>query len=678
MTGTSLRAVLISVLGGVTASLCVSASALAAIPEPRLKPPNAAAEARLLQGADYEAFSDALAAGRKGDWPTQARLQQRVRDPLARNVLAWQRAAYWSGASYDTLTHVSQALGDWPRMVSVRAQGEKKLAERAVGPTATIAWFQGREPVSGEGRIALARAYFDLGDRDKGLAYLRSGWREAKLTRDFQRDVFREYAKQLTADDHAARIDHLIWQGRAHRDKARALLPYVDADRRALLEARLALAERRANVNAKINAVPESLRETPELQYERARWRRAKLSDREASLEPLFAMDAPVASEAGREAVWREKKIQIYYLFGEGRFADAYRLTQHHGLTDGLGFQEAEFLAGWLSLRKLGEAERAERHFRTLYDGVSRSISKARGAYWTARAMEARGDSRSADAFYAAAAGFPNTYYGQLAAERTNQPLVFPPDPEPPANVDQRLVAMRMLAEARQPRLVETFAFHIDGTVPDVASLVGLAELADELDVPRASVRAAKEAARFGELLTEVGYPMPVSITGLDARRYDIPFTLAIARQESEFGVGAVSSARAYGMMQMIDATARSTARKHSVGYSRERLLYDETYAAQLGSLHLNDLLELYDGSYVLAAVAYNAGPTRARRWIGLLGDPRGEVDPIDWVEMIPFSETRNYVQRVMENRQVYLARLNGDRARASLWADLGRGRSGS
>ena len=188
-------------------------------------------------------------------------------------------------------------------------------------------------------------------------------------------------------------------------------------------------------------------------------------------------------------------------------------------------------------------------------------------------------------------------------------------------------------------------------------------------------MRAAKEAARFGEMLTGYGYPMPTSITGLDRNAYDVPFTLAIARQESEFGTGAVSSAKAYGMMQMIDATARRTARRHGVRYDRERLLNDEYYAAKLGSLHLNDLLDNYDGSYILSAVAYNAGPSRASSWVRQNGDPRGgQVDPVDWVEMIPFSETRNYVQRVMENRQVYLARLNGDRARPTLMASLLRG----
>ena len=662
---------------GTALAMCLAAPALAAIPEPRLKPANPLAQTRLLQGADFAGFKRGIDAGQDGKWSVHAAAMNGVTDPVARNVLAWQRALRDPDVPFELATHVVQNLNDWPRMTAISAKAERTLLDSSMSPQQVISWFGDREPVSGEGRIALARAHLALGNEAEGLKWIRLGWREGKLTRDVQRRVFSELGSKLTADDHAARADHLIWQGRRHLDKATALLPHVPASERALLDARIALRARRSGVNAKVDAVPAALRTRPELQFERSYWRRSKLKDRDLALEPLLAMTGPVASESGREQVWRERKIHAYRLIGEGRFDEAYRLTENTGLSDGLGFQEAEFLGGWLQLTKLGDAKAAERRFRTLHAGVGRPISKARGAYWTGRALEAQGKASEARAFYREAASFPNTYYGQLAAIRIGEgTLTLPAQPEA-GRADHRLQAARMLGEAGETGLMEQFSFHLDDEVPDLPALVRVAESARDLGSTKASVRAAKQAARLGTMMTELGYPTPPAVTSLGAG-YDIPFTLAIARQESEFDPGAVSSARAYGMMQMIDATARLTARKHGLKYSRQKMLGDEYYAARMGSLHLNDLLDRYDGSYIMAAAAYNAGPSRVTRWVEENGDPRSPgVDPIDWVESIPFSETRNYVQRVMENMQVYRARLNGNSAPNQIDTALNRGSVG-
>ena len=634
------------------------------IPEPRIKPPNAEAANRILQGQEFADFKAALAAGDNGDWRTQRAKARGVTDPTAANILAWQWSLGDPRVDWATLSHVATTLDGWPRMTAVRAKAEKRLLEdKPLGSRGVISWYAGREPVSGEGRIALAEAYFATGDDARGLDYLRKGWTDARLTRDLQRRVFQQHGNRLTADDHAKRVDHLIWQGRSQFEKAKALLPQIPSGERALHTARMALIQRRPNVTALINAVPADLRDSPELNFERARWRRKKLNSKEKALEPLLAMDAPVADEDGRDDVWREKRLMIYWLLGERDYISAYKLATNSGLTEGSAFQEAEFLAGWLALTKLGKPQEAEAHFLSLYNGVSMSVSKARGAYWTARALEAQG--KDAAPFYKTAAGFTNTYYGQLAAAKIGErTLALPADPGNPPQLDARLKAVKLLGEAGEVGLMEAFSFATDHDLATLGEVAGLAQLALDQGSRKASVRAAKQASRFGQMLTEVGYPMPTSITSLDAGKYDVPFTLAIARQESEFDPSAVSSARAYGLMQMIDGTAKATARKHGLTYSRSRMLTDEFYAARMGSLHLNDLLDRYNGSYIMSAAAYNAGPTRVRQWVERFGDPRtGEIDPIDWVESIPFSETRNYVQRVMENMQVYRARLNGNKA---------------
>ena len=666
--GAGLYRALRNVSVGVAASFLLAAPVLAEIPTPRVKPPNAMATQRLLSPADYTAFKSGLAAGKAGRWAQQDRYQNQITDILAKNILAWQRATRDPNAPYPTLDHVVQNLADWPREVRVRAKAEDELFAKRMPSDRVISWFGGEEPVSGEGRIALARAHFARGDEANGLKYLRLGWREAKLTRDTQRQTYKEFASKLTPADHAARADHLLWQGKSHFGKVQGLLPLMDKGERALIEARMALIGRKPNVTAKINAIPAALRDRPELHYDRAYWRRKRLSKataKDKALEAMLQMSAPVADASARDNVWREKRLLIYWLLGEERYAEAYRLTQHHGMTEGSAFSEAEFMAGWLSLRYLGEAARAEKHFETLYFGVGRPISLARGAYWTGRAREAQG--KDAQPFYQRAASFPNTYYGQLATHKMggSNELALPADPTAPDTTDVRLRAMRMLAEAGEEGLMQTFSYHLDDEVGTLGELAKVSEMGAQYDHMRMSVRAAKQAGRFGTLLTEAGYPMPVSITSLNPSTYDVPFTLAIARQESEFHPNSVSGAKAYGMMQMIDATAKATARKHGLRYDRSRMLADEYYAARMGSLHLNDLLTRYDGSYIMAAVAYNAGPTRVSQWVKRYGDPRtGAIDPIDWIESIPFSETRNYVQRVMENMQVYHARLNGNKAR--------------
>jgi len=284
---------------------------------------------------------------------------------------------------------------------------------------------------------------------------------------------------------------------------------------------------------------------------------------------------------------------------------------------------------------------------------------------------------------YTAASSYPNTYYGQLAAikqDGSNAQIILPPElvsdqTKALFDSDRRVRALHILGEAGEARYFSQFAFHMDDELTDEYGLSLLSQLSKDYGFMRPSLRAAKQAGRFQTMLTNSGYPTIAAIDALPAK-FDMPFVYAIARQESEFETNVVSSAKAYGLMQMINSTAKATARKHRIPYSRERLGSDGDYAANLGALHLNDLLDRFDGSYILAAVGYNAGPHRANAWIKKYGDPRKpEVDAVDWVEKIPFSETRNYVQRVLENMQVYRARLNNNTGPNRLESDLENGR---
>ena len=651
----------------------------AAIPTPRIKPP-APSASEFLNDRDSEHFRRGLRAANKRHWVDLEDQIRKLNDPTAKDVLRWVRAARNPNVSFKDISYVVHDLSNWPRMTSIRAKAEGILFDVPLSANKTIDWFQGKEPVSGEGRAALARAHYKRGNKVSGDLWLKSAWRESKLTRARQQELFKHYRGKLTQEDHAVRADHLIWQGRRHHSKAEALLPHMAKKQRALMNARIRVASNRSGMDAAIKAVPQEYRNEAGLLYERAKWRRRKKT-KDYALPVYLQIVNPPLDLAGREAIWREKRIMLRWAIENKKYNQAYQLSTNHGLTRGGGFAEAEFTAGWLALTKLNQPQKAAEHFKTLKNGVSLSVSLSRAAYWQARAAETLGDP-NAQAYYSEASGYTNTYYGQLAADKVGgspSQLVLPVEADtaalkPAFEGDPRVRAMHLLGEAGEERFFTNFAFHLDDVLDDKRQLSLLSQLSKDYGYMRPSLRAAKQASRFQSMLTDSGYPKVEEIESLPAK-FDIPFVYAVARQESEFEFNVVSSAKAYGMMQMIDSTAKYTARKHRIPYSRSKLTADRDYSAKLGAHHLHDLLDMFDGSYILAAAAYNAGPHRSKTWIKAYGDPRtGEIDPIDWVESIPFSETRNYVQRVMENMQVYRARRNDNQSNNQIYRDLTQG----
>ena len=668
-----------AMVAGNLALLLSPAPAHAAIPTPRLKP-NPPALSNYLSESDAQRFRKGLSDIKRSRWQSLKRDIGKIDDPIAQDVLRWLWAARDTNAPIKELDYVVHNLSDWPRMSAIQSKAERKLFDNPISANDTIAFFAQRDPVSGEGRAALAFAHYKLGNKQSGDQWLRLAWRESKLTRDRQREIFGKYRNRLTKADHAARADHLIWHGRSHYAKANALLPHMGKDDRALMTARLKLAQNSSGMDAALKAVPAHLRKDAGLLYERGKWRRKKRTKTYA-LPSYLDITTPPQSEAGKEALWKEKKIMAYWAIEEKDYPSLYGLVTNHGLTRGGSFADAEFLAGWVSLTQLGRPKVAIDHFTQLRDGVSRPVSLARASYWLGRAHDALGDGQ-AFTHYAQAAQYTNTYYGQLAAAKQDgraAQISLPPElvsdqAKALFDSDRRVRALHILGEAGEARYFSQFAFHLDDVLADEYGLSLLSQISKDYGFMRPSVRAAKQAGRFQTMLTESGYPRIAAIDALPAK-FDTPFVYAIARQESEFETNVVSSAKAYGLMQMINGTAKATARKHRIPYSRERLSSDGDYAANLGAHHLQDLLDMFDGSYILAAVGYNAGPHRARAWIKAYGDPRDvNIDTIDWVEKIPFSETRNYVQRVMENMQVYRARLNNDSAPNRLEADLNKG----
>lgn len=675
--------------------LAAPVMASAQVPSPRLKPATAQAtsypslrtrsvvraDSKYLSTSDFKNLKSGLQAARKRQWSRVDRSHAAISDPIARDLLIWARVERDKNAPFASKTYVAQQLSDWPMRTKIMARAEANLFDKPISAQRTIDWFMGQEPVSGEGRAALARAYYAQRDDSNGDKWLKLAWRESRLTRARQQKLFSQFKTKLSPADHYARADHLIWQGRSHHASALALTPYMSREHRALVTARIKLAGNGSGVDAAVKAVPANMQNDPALMYERANWRKKKQS--KASGIALYTqMTSAPTSAAGQRTVWKAKRNLVYWALKERRYNDAYKLCLNHGMDSGSGFAEAEFLAGWVALTKLGQADKAAKHFDTLSGGVTYPVSLSRAHYWQGRAADRLGDG-NARSYYSQAAQYPNTYYGQLGNERldgNSARVTLPPqanskDLRPMFESSTVVRAMHMLGEVGDESWFNDFAFHLDDEVDDIRELALISQISAEYGYMKPSIRAAKQAARFQSMLTDSGYPMIDAIDQLPSK-FDKPLVFAIARQESEFNYKAVSHAKAYGLMQMINGTASLTARKHRVPYSKARLTQDIDYNANLGALHLNDLLKQFDGSYIMTAAAYNAGAGRVRTWNKQFGDPRkGEIDPIDWIESIPFTETRNYVQRVMENVGVYRARMNNDQAQSRITQDITHGK---
>ncbi|MEE8247968.1 MAG: lytic transglycosylase domain-containing protein, partial [Alphaproteobacteria bacterium] len=376
---------------------------------------------------------------------------------------------------------------------------------------------------------------------------------------------------------------------------------------------------------------------------------------------------------------WVERAIQVRRALDEGAVTEAYRLAQEHKQSEGADFAEAEWLAGWIALRFLDEDRVAYGHFARLYDAVRFPISRARGAYWAGRSAESMGESKLARQWYALGAAHPTAFYGQLAALKLGDgpALALDPDPSPGPeaveafNARELVRAVRLLAELGEKERLRPFIMRLNELAETPAEHALVALLAKSAGRADLAVASTKRSVRAGVVLAGAGYP----VIGLPAGGAPEPaLLLAVARQESEFNPKAVSNRDARGLMQLLPATAKVVSRQLKLRYDKKKLTEDPWYNARLGSAFLAELIERHDGSYVLALAAYNAGPSRVKRWLKAYGDPRtGEVDALDWIELVPFAETRNYLHRVLEGLQVYRHRIGGARMALTLEEDLAR-----
>ncbi|WP_293573583.1 lytic transglycosylase domain-containing protein [Phaeobacter sp.] len=602
----------------------------------------------------------ALEQVRAEDWRAAGRSAGRE-TTIARDVVEWHRLRAGEGSAADVMAFLNRRPS-WPGLPLLRRRSEAVIA---TADTRTIlAFYENSRPRTARGALSLAQALRSSGRSQDADATLVKAWRSLPMGAETQSDYLSRHAR-LLAPHHDARIDQMLWDG--HETSATGMLPLVSDGQRKLAEARLALQQDEPGVDGRIAAVPVSLRDHPGLAYDRFAWRDRKRRQDDAI---DLMMDRSTSAKAlGDPAKWlRRRRDFARQLLRDGKYEQAYQLAAHHFATPdmGYGYADSEWIAGYIALRKLQDPELAVFHFDRFMAAVSSPISIGRGGYWLGRAHAALGDADKAYAAYARAAEYQTSFYGLLAAEAVGRP--FDPDlVSPPSLPDWRgasflnssvAQAGLMLLEADELSLAERFLTHLVEQL-DPQSARQLGAMAVAMEQPHLAVMIAKRAAADGEELEAAYFPLhPVA-------QRDLPMapemTLAIARRESEFDPVVISHAGARGLMQVMPATADLVARtigttaQHSTG----RLISDWPYNALLGSHYLAGLAADFDGNVVMMAAGYNAGPHRPKAWMERYGDPRtSRPDVIDWIEHIPFNETRNYVMRVTESLPVYRARL--------------------
>ncbi len=641
--------------------------------------PNALA-AQPISPTSVAQLKAALSALDRGAWSEATRIQYAATDPALRDVILWKRASDGvPGMTFDEVNYALTTLSTWPLTDKMRRRAEEIIGDSNLTAEARVKWLEDSGPVTGAGKVALATALRQTGQTAKAETVIRDAWRSNTLSSSEQRTVLASWGQSLSQDDHRARVDFLLWTGQ--RSDAQALKPQLTADYRKLVDARIALSQRARNVDAAIEAVPANLQNHPGLLYERARWRRAKNMD-DAVAPLLTQINGKDVPAAGRGRLWDERAIAVRNDLKARNYSRAYNLASPHGMTAGGDFAEAEWISGWIALRLNGDATRGLKHFETMTNGVSSPVSLTRGQYWTGRARDALGQSDQALAAYASAATHKYTYYGQLSAERIGDktinfgpPIVPAPEELAAFEANPMIRALRLIGGTGEMGLYRTFSHHLDDILSTPAEFELLAALNHQLNQPDTAVRAGKAGLFKGVLAPEAAYPVLMHPLSRQPQ-VERAFILAITRQESEFNPNARSPVGALGLMQFMPSTARNEARLRGMPYQQSWLTSDPAYNMTLGGLHLDTLLKQFGGSYIMTAAAYNAGPSRPSQWVRDYGDPRtGQIDPVDWVEFVPFSETRNYIQRVLENIQVYRHRIDGQEADIQITEDLKRGR---
>uniref|UniRef100_UPI000B5AC111 transglycosylase SLT domain-containing protein n=1 Tax=Bradyrhizobium mercantei TaxID=1904807 RepID=UPI000B5AC111 len=640
--------------------------------------PAAVAATSATSQSDKEALASVVELLRKRRPSDATEAEASISDPVARKLAEWLiLRSEDNGASVERYRAFLDANPSWPSQTFLRRRIEASLWDDHRDDSAVWAWFQNESPVSAKGRLALAKVMIGRGDRGNAERLVREAWRNDGMSEDTENTTLDLFGSFLTAGDHKARMDTMLYgtdnEAAGMREARRLGSGYV-----ALAKARIAATRKGSNLRALLEAVPSELSGDTGYLFAKIQLLRREEKFTEAARLMLSAPKDP-ARLYNVDEWWIERRLLARKMIDTEEFRTAYLIARDAALpARDIYKTEQEFTSGWIALRFLNDPALAAQHFARIGVGSANPTALARAGYWQGRAAEAAGRGQEARAAYARAAEQSTSYYGQLARAKLGLPQIELNSAPRGRGADRleivRAVALLYEIDARELAIP---IFGDLGDNGDPEALAGLGELTARHGDARGMLLMGKAALNRGLPFDHYAYP----VNGIPSFRQVGPeveqsVVYAIARQESAFNPAVVSPAQAYGLMQVTPDAGRYVCKRAGIGFDLNRMKTDPVYNAMLGAAELGGLLEDYRGSYILTFAAYNAGRGSVKKWIERYGDPRDpKVDAVDWVELIPFSETRNYVQRIMENLQVYRARFGGG-TRLQIEADLRRGAS--
>ena len=611
---------------------------------------------------DFNLAKKAIKDFEKGKWENALLISKKAKDKSIYNFIQWKHLLNTPNQSsfYDYQLFINNNP-NYPRINRIKYLAEHKLSTKKIKPKKIINWLNLHKPLSGFGKLILGESLIITGANQRGIKLIKDGWITADLSRS-QMKVFRKkYKKYLNADDYIKRADYLAWENK-YWDLKR-MLKYLPKDYKLLYTARQILMSKSYGVDKAITNVPNKLKNDAGLNYDRLKWRR-KRGRVDDSLEILLKIKNNKNYLVRPDKWWKEREIIARALIYKKKYELAYKISSKHALTEGPEYAQAEWLSGWIALSFLNDPILAKDHFKNFYEKVGYPISLSRGAYWLGRSFEKIGNKEKSLEWYNEATKYLTTYYGQLAHLKIRPNEKFELNSQAQVNEKYRksfyqkdlVKIIYLLDELNKDKYTKHILKHLASQDITNGSEILAAELATDISRYDFAIQISKLASYQKRFHNDFNYPIIGTPKIINGRKIpESALILSIIRQESEFDMSANSSAGAKGLMQLMPYTAKLVSKQAKLSYSKPRLTTDPEYNINLGSHYIAGLILEYDGAYPFAIAAYNAGPKRVRYWKKINKNPqKNKVDYVDWIELIKFKETRNYVQRVLENYNVY------------------------
>ena len=618
-------------------------------------------KSKFFRQKDYILAKRAIQEIEKKKWLKALAISKKAKDKSIYNFIQWRHLlTKGNTATFTDYQKFINKNSNYPRINRIKYLAEHKLSTKNLSPKLIINWFNDKEPLSGFGKLILGESHIKTGNIEVGIKLIKEGWITASLSRSDMKFFRKKFKKYLDSEDYIKRADYLSWENK-HWDLKR-MLRYLPKDYQLLYTARQILMSRSYGVDKAIANVPKKLKDNAGLNYDRLKWRR-KRGRVDSSLEILLKIKNTEEYMVRPDKWWKERQIISRSLLYKKKYELAYKVASKHALKEGPKYAEAEWMSGWIALSFLNDPILAKDHFENFYDNVGYPISLSRGAFWLGKTYEKINKNLSHQ-WYEKATKFLTTYYGQLAYLKLypNEPFELPEQ----SKVDEKfkkefyesdlVKIVLLLDELDKDKYTKHILRHLATSNIKNGSEILAGQLATSISRYDFAIQLAKLASYEKRFHNNFNYPLISTPKFINGRKIpETAFILSIIRQESEFDMTAHSHAGAKGLMQLMPYTAKLVAKQAKLPYAKSRLTSDPEYNINLGSHYIAGLILEYEGSYPFAIAAYNAGPKRVKYWKRLNKNPqKKQISYIDWIELIKFKETRNYVQRVLENYNVY------------------------